>query len=1044
MRRLRKAGLTLASASALAALCWCVGVPSAQAAPGPRFGENALVPFQTVGRARDVPGLAVDPANPNHIVEAEADPINLQCDYKVSFDGGRTWAGGHLTVRNLGEIPPFPNPPCDQNFDSGGYAHFNTGIVFGSGQNVYVTFSVHRGAFNRPESNQDGGLGDDAVVARSTDGGRTFAPAVLAVPGGGPVAANPGLAGFGMRPQIAVQRGAGAGGQDRLYVASWNCFIKVRPSQTSRGGCSGGGGDRRIFVTRSNDGGTTWGTPTLASRANVRAGGAAAEAASPDEQAREPSQPVVGPDGTVYVAYRNRDITNGTTCPTNPDAPALTPAPTVPPAPPVVSFPSDSQGCVVVARSPDGTTWAQQSTGQPIVPGTLTNPRLAIDPSTPAGIGTLYVVYQRRVGTDPSDITFQRSTDRGLTWSPPLRVNNDPAGTAIGLVQFNQTNPNVSVGPGGRVDVIWGDKRHTYPGAGNYGDTYIASSTDGGATFGPNRRITDRTTNFDVGRAGDTGSTLSTTGSWYGPVSLSNGGIIASWFDSRLGSFDTGIQDIMLSRLDPGLEIGSRTIATATPPGLSTRLSALAYPGGGEAVTGDPATRVVVANQGDVAGALAGSVLARANLGPLLLSPAGGLPAIVKAESARLRPVGAYVIGDPSSLSATVSSDLRDTTRGGENVSRIAAPTAVALIDRPADIARQIAELLRPLPGGATPEAVIANPATPEAAAAAALAAALRLPILFVDGRNTAGVAPATPALPAPTVAAIRSLGITRLLIVGGTQSVNANQATQLATVPGVTTVTRLDGANQYATSELALTEARTRGLPANVVYVADGARPMDAAVLGAAVSRVTGLMLLVPGASSTAAQTRLTALAVDPFVDRIVAAIGTGGVDPTLPLLPAAQAPAALATTPAALPAAVTAARAAVSSLRLSPSAFGAARSGASVRTAAGTTGTRVTYRLNVAARVRFAVERRSSGRRVGGRCVETTSSNRGRAACVRYLRVSGSFTRTRPAGSDRFTFTGRIAGRSLRAARYRLLVTPTAGGRTGATKRASFRIAG
>jgi hypothetical protein len=102
------------------------------------------------------------------------------------------------------------------------------------------------------------------------------------------------------------------------------------------------------------------------------------------------------------------------------------------------------------------------------------------------------------------------------------------------------------------------------------------------------------------------------------------------------------------------------------------------------------------------------------------------------------------------------------------------------------------------------------------------------------------------------------------------------------------------------------------------------------------------------------------------------------------------------------------------------------------------------VTYRLNVAARVRFAVERRSSGRRVGGRCVETTSSNRGRAACVRYLRVSGSFTRTRPAGSDRFTFTGRIAGRSLRAARYRLLVTPTAGGRTGATKRASFRIAG
>lgn len=45
-----------------------------------------------------MPGLAVDPNNANHIVEANSDALNLQCDYHVSFDGGKTWTGGHLTL----------------------------------------------------------------------------------------------------------------------------------------------------------------------------------------------------------------------------------------------------------------------------------------------------------------------------------------------------------------------------------------------------------------------------------------------------------------------------------------------------------------------------------------------------------------------------------------------------------------------------------------------------------------------------------------------------------------------------------------------------------------------------------------------------------------------------------------------------------------------------------------------------------------------------------------------------------------------------------
>ena len=55
-----------------------------------------------------------------------------------------------------------------------------------------------------------------------------------------------------------------------------------------------------------------------------------------------------------------------------------------------------------------------------------------------------------------------------------------------------------------------------------------------------------------------------------------------------------------------------------------------------------------------------------------------------------------------------------------------------------------------------------------------------------------------------------------------------------------------------------------------------------------------------------------------------------------------------------------------------------------------------------------------------------------------VRYVRVSGSFTRSRGAGTDRFTFSGRIGGRALKPGRYRLLTTPG----TGRTVRATFRV--
>jgi hypothetical protein len=127
-----------------------------------------------------------------------------------------------------------------------------------------------------------------------------------------------------------------------------------------------------------------------------------------------------------------------------------------------------------------------------------------------------------------------------------------------------------------------------------------------------------------------------------------------------------------------------------------------------------------------------------------------------------------------------------------------------------------------------------------------------------------------------------------------------------------------------------------------------------------------------------------------------------------------------------------------------LAPASFRAARTGSSTTSAAPRRGIgmRVVYALDVAARVRITVQRAVAGRRAGARCVAPGKANRAGKRCTRFARVSGSFARTRPAGRDRFTFTGRLAARRLAPGRYRLVATPSASGRTGKLAHVSMRI--
>ena len=813
------------------------GVPAQGAVVPGRVSEATRYQSENLDpvRGRDIPGFAVDPADPRHVVMITEEFITGQCDFATSFDGGRTWPNaGHLTVPS-----DFADPPC-RTYDSGGYAHFNKSVVWGTGQNVYTTFASHRGEQQRPETGTAAGEGDSVIVNRSTDGGKTWERGVVAIQGARE--SRP----FIIRPGIAVQpRPQG----DKLYAIGW---YVVNPLNM---GAQGGAGDRRSVVASSEDGGRTWSAPV--------------EAQAPDETVREITPPVVGKDGSVYMAWRNRDD------------PANAPHP------------------IVVAKSSDGgATWTRTPiqdatvapTTAPAPAGNAGFPKMAADPTT----GNLYVAY---LGFNFGDLDalVQRSTDNGATWSQPVRVNDDPRGNGI-----RQLTPDISVAPNGRVDVVWFDTRTNLPSPviprpAGQGDVYYASSSDGGATFSSNRRISDRSVNLDDGTLGRNG-----TYTWWGPdsVPLGNDSVLFAWGDARFGNVDSATNDVVLATLRLG-EAGPALVTElpkASPANLSVAVSQMASPGGSERIGSSFTSKLVVVHKDDVAGAWAGAVLARANHAPLLVVDGKSLTKEQKEEVARLGSTGLYVIGDESSIPQKLVDEITKagvitqlaalptttvpasppTTAAGAAVTTTTLPTSTADKSKvirltgatPADIGKAVAGALdvrsaeeksRSIPAFAS-GAVAVNPAAKESAAALAFAASLRMPVLFVDRDG----------VPAPTAEAFTSMNVQTTWVIGGPEAIADSAMTRL---PGAK---RLGGADTAATSAAVINEFKSRGMPVNIAYVADESRPVDAAVAAAGIARAGGILVLTPGGSASAAEEQINALGIADQVDQLIVAEST------------------------------------------------------------------------------------------------------------------------------------------------------------------------
>ena len=102
---------------------------------------------------------------------------------------------------------------------------------------------------------------------------------------------------------------------------------------------------------------------------------------------------------------------------------------------------------------------------------------LAVDRSGTATNNNIYMLASVvPSGRSTTDVMFVRSTDGGLTFSTPRKINDDPV------------NPSkwhwfgtLSVAPNGRIDSVWYDTRN----AANNTDSqlFYSWSTDGGVTW---------------------------------------------------------------------------------------------------------------------------------------------------------------------------------------------------------------------------------------------------------------------------------------------------------------------------------------------------------------------------------------------------------------------------------------------------------------------------------------------------------------------------------------------------------------------------------
>ncbi|MGH2691894.1 MAG: sialidase family protein [Actinomycetota bacterium] len=364
----------------------------------------------------------------NDTVGASSSPVGIS----NSFNGGASWTDTQLGV----PMHPTMGTPLGVIFDPF--------IDADSQGNVYAGYIATDGA----------AAGNSGIyVERSqTGGGLWSGPTTVAFNGAAMGPVDPAYR-FNDRPDMTVD------GSRNVYLV-WIKDVGVGLPTSD------------IYLARSPPPGVpSMGNPTGLDFTGLASGSVAPQtvndAPNGTDRANAPDV-VVAPDGTVYVAWIDVDVTN----------------------------PSPKTGTLLMDRSLDGgATFGADMTAQTIT--ALANhlstasasgddarsgsyPSIAVAPGSSQ---TVYMVYVADPsGADEADVFFIRSTSGGASWSSPIKVNDDTTAN-------DQFHPAIAVKPDGTINLAWYDKRNSAND--DAWDVYLATSTNGGMTFSANSRISD-------------------------------------------------------------------------------------------------------------------------------------------------------------------------------------------------------------------------------------------------------------------------------------------------------------------------------------------------------------------------------------------------------------------------------------------------------------------------------------------------------------------------------------------------------------------------
>ena len=471
----------LAGAMALA-LPW-IGAPASAAYQPWVTGSVQVTDNPDPSRAHVVPFIVRNPFNGTLVIADTENRTKKTVDVYLSTNDGRTWVKGG---------DPMLKPWTDSSGDP--EANINHSMAYDKNGVLLLAFQANDPRFSdlpRPDRPRH------IFLTRSTDDGRTWEKAVKVF--NAPEAAEaPRSAGKrNNRPWVAVD----PNNPQYVYVSWMQWHINDEPTPEGN----------RALIASSSDGGRTFSEPF-----SLRAG---------DPQGSYEARPAVDRHGTVHTIMAGRDF--------RPPVPAGSP-----PSTPFIRS-------VNYRFSTDhGKTWSEARQIEEGNAGFAHNRKwgLRADPNS----DTLYAIWYGHPNPRPTlpqderDIYLRVSEDSGKTWSDRILVNVD----SEKLVNVHHFDPNLSIAPNGRLDVVWFDNRLSPFPAGTtstttgFQDVWYTYSEDRGRTFSKSIRVTDRSINRAYG-------IWSNNADVHAPVGLisTDDRVYITWQDSRNGTNEGSAED---------------------------------------------------------------------------------------------------------------------------------------------------------------------------------------------------------------------------------------------------------------------------------------------------------------------------------------------------------------------------------------------------------------------------------------------------------------------------------------------------------------------